>query len=610
MDSSVKLDRPIFLVGCAKSGTTFLSLLLSMNPQIGPLAPDKDKYVAQDYIDAMLNENVFGEVAHQIEKKEIWDNYFPIQVPLRIGAELTLLNNPLTDIQTQDLVRALTKDFKAQRFLGKQPFNTFRLHVLREIFPACKLIAIHRDGRDVIASWGRTKTNGWQAYGGYESAIKIYARKWNESVDHIDYYKNTLDVLTIRYEDLVFDMKNELKRIFKHCELEYDPEIYDDLQSTPRIGRWVELVPAQHHQLVNDLTARNRERLGYLSDEYNSGKQGIYSSFDKGFKGFYEATSKKMYHCPICDSRSFETICVENRHDINLPTAVCKQCGLIQTNPRPSKEWYGEFYKDWFWSTYIGNESCDLEDLYVRDRQDYKGKVIGDFIFDTVSECNEVKFLDIGCGLGGLVNYIKKQRPNWSVTALDPSEKAIDFVKSRSPDIRFMQRSLDELHLLEEQFDVISVVHVLEHCLEPIEFLTQIKNLLAENGIIYIEVPDFYSEHWNGKGFFHIAHNLIFDRQTLKFSLNRAGLAEQEFYRSPVNDIWPWAISVFARKSGNVLDQHKITVSAEEIQKKSVWVNSKIHKKTSTFFRIKSIIGPGFPGPRTLIRLLRRKGWK
>jgi hypothetical protein len=57
----------------------------------------------------------------------------------------------------------------------------FRIHVLRDLCPQAKIAAIHRDGRDVVSSWGR-KQNRWEQFGGYEPAIKMMARRWNEAI--------------------------------------------------------------------------------------------------------------------------------------------------------------------------------------------------------------------------------------------------------------------------------------------------------------------------------------------------------------------------------------------------------------------------------------------
>ena len=44
----------------------------------------------------------------------------------------------------------------------------------------------------------------------------------------------------------------------------------------------------------------------------------------------------------------------------------------------------------------------------------------------------------------------------------------------------------------ENNFDLITIVHVLEHLDKPIENILKLKSILSENGVIYAEVPNLY----------------------------------------------------------------------------------------------------------------------
>ncbi|MEQ9411655.1 MAG: sulfotransferase [Fuerstiella sp.] len=259
----VTLDRPVFLVGCGKSGTSMLGVLLMAHPDVGP-KPELLRCLSaglQDQVDAMLDDAIFGKVAAAIEQKAVWDRFFPIRgVPLRVGRELTLLKNPLSEKAQRQLRHQLTQNFRQRRFFSKAPFNTFRLHVLRELFPDARLIAIHRDGRDVVASWGR-KQNRWQTLGGYEAAIRLFAAKWNESVEHIEACRHKLDVKVIRYEDLVAAPQRVLTELLNFCSLSVPAGLYDSLRLDDRTGLWRERIPEAFHSLVESLTSDNRQRL-------------------------------------------------------------------------------------------------------------------------------------------------------------------------------------------------------------------------------------------------------------------------------------------------------------------------------------------------------------
>lgn len=258
------LDRPIFLVGCSKSGTTMAGILFYAHPELGPVPPQAKSYESTShFLNAVLVDNLFDVVAHNMEQKSIWDKRFPMgDVTLRTGAGLTLLQNPLDGIETKRLIADMTKDFRSKRFFVKQPFNLFRVHLIREIWPDSKILVIERDGRDVISSWGR-KHDRWVKFGGYEQSIRTFAKKWNESIEHATQYQDQLGLYRFRYEDLISDPTRILRELFEYCEIEYKSTIYDQIVLRKDVGLWRSRIPDEFHPLVQELTRKNRIQLGY-----------------------------------------------------------------------------------------------------------------------------------------------------------------------------------------------------------------------------------------------------------------------------------------------------------------------------------------------------------
>lgn len=258
------LERPVFLVGCSKSGTTMLGLILSCHPDLGPANPFLSRFGnLQAMLDAVLEDKVFDPIAHELEHKQLWDTFFPANhVPLRTGSELALTTNPLTPKRTRELCRALAALCPTGRLFCKGPFLSFRIHVLRELFPKARIVAIHRDGRDVVSSWGR-KQKRWETMGGFGAAIEVLARKWNETIDHVEDARRELDLLTLRYEDFIAEPDATLQTICKYCALNYDGDLFGGLSLRQSVGLWRERIPAEHHRQLQDSTRRNRLRLGY-----------------------------------------------------------------------------------------------------------------------------------------------------------------------------------------------------------------------------------------------------------------------------------------------------------------------------------------------------------
>jgi hypothetical protein len=127
-------------------------------------------------------------------------------------------------------------------------------------------VAIHRDGRDVVSSWGKN-VNRWERFGGYEKAIALFSRKWNEAIEHIEAYRHDLDIYTLCYEDLVERPAGELQKVFTFCEIDDEPNLFGELQLANSRGKWKERIPPEYHAKLQELTLENRTKLGYLDSQ-------------------------------------------------------------------------------------------------------------------------------------------------------------------------------------------------------------------------------------------------------------------------------------------------------------------------------------------------------
>jgi len=108
-------------------------------------------------------------------------------------------------------------------------------------------------------------------------------------------------------------------------------------------------------------------------------------------------------------------------------------------------------------------------------------------IISFLSSYNSGKILDVGCGPGFLLSGLDN---NWEKFGIDISEKATNICKKYA---RVKTGDLISAEYRDDYFDVITMIHVIEHLHEPLKYIGAISNILKVDGLFIIETPDFDS---------------------------------------------------------------------------------------------------------------------
>ncbi|ERT07080.1 methyltransferase domain protein [Lyngbya aestuarii BL J] len=133
---------------------------------------------------------------------------------------------------------------------------------------------------------------------------------------------------------------------------------------------------------------------------------------------------------------------------------------------------------------------------------------------------------DIGCGSGRLLSTCQKL--GYQVYGLEPDAEAKTVAVSKGLQVK--QGIAEDLskHFQEQFFDGIVMTHVLEHCLDPISALANIKKALKPKGIFICEVPnnDCIGARWTGASWSHLgvlSHLHFFTENSLASCIEKAG---------------------------------------------------------------------------------------
>lgn len=99
-----------------------------------------------------------------------------------------------------------------------------------------------------------------------------------------------------------------------------------------------------------------------------------------------------------------------------------------------------------------------------------------------------LKVLDVGCGTGETLSFIKKERPTSILYGIDEQPLAVSYTKSRDHTKVRVAEAL-KLPFKNNYFDVLLYLDVLEHIKDHKKALIEGKRVLKKGGVMIITVP-------------------------------------------------------------------------------------------------------------------------
>jgi len=210
----------------------------------------------------------------------------------------------------------------------------------------------------------------------------------------------------------------------------------------------------------------------------------------------------EIHVCPICNGKNLVPFLSCEDHSVSHETfslIKCPTCELLITTPRPLTNELNKYYASPAYTSHISQAKTIIDKLYLTARTHtlkWKSKLVQK---NTASA--EHQIFDFGCGTGEFLKSMKLM--GWQTVGMEPSP----FARQQSDDAisANIKASMDEVINLNRTFDAITLWHVLEHVEHLNETIQKLKNLLAQNGTIFIAVPNHiskdakhYREHWAG----------------------------------------------------------------------------------------------------------------
>ncbi|MGH6892985.1 MAG: class I SAM-dependent methyltransferase [Dongiaceae bacterium] len=206
------------------------------------------------------------------------------------------------------------------------------------------------------------------------------------------------------------------------------------------------------------------------------------------------------------------------------------QFGFLQVAPTPSADEIARFYAEEFYSSgYQGFNNSAL-DVLTRDQEFHDAhredickqveKIAG-------RSMSGMSVLDVGCGWAQALLYFKAKGAG--CYGFDPADEAVEH--GRKVGLNVVKAGMDRMDVFgSRQFDVVTLLNVLEHLADPVGVLKEIRErVLKPGGVLVIEVPNEFNafqvcgqkvNNLHQWWFAPPAHLNYFNGQTLRQLLN------------------------------------------------------------------------------------------
>jgi SAM-dependent methyltransferase len=153
----------------------------------------------------------------------------------------------------------------------------------------------------------------------------------------------------------------------------------------------------------------------------------------------------------------------------------------------PGVEEIGRYYQSEDYISHTETKKGMINAMYLQVRRftlRSKSKLI-----ERVTGIKKGSLLDVGAGTGAFVHHM--QSAGWKAEGVEPDEQAIQ----RAASVYGIQlkSSAALFQLPAENYDVITLWHVLEHVHDLHGYIDQLKRLCLKSGKIFIAVPNYTS---------------------------------------------------------------------------------------------------------------------
>lgn len=196
---------------------------------------------------------------------------------------------------------------------------------------------------------------------------------------------------------------------------------------------------------------------------------------------------RQTIKCNNCDSTNYQILYEESIAQIHK-IVKCKDCGLMYAIPLEIDQLEivgeGEVSAKTLKTAFASNFSSIVDQKEKIQIRDYLSSI------KYVEKINPMKgtALEIGSSHGYFLHELEKR--GWDVTGIEPSKNRRE-IANRLFGYQLVPDKLEDSNLPENFFNAIFLFHVIEHVLDPSDFISILYKYLKPGGLLVVETPTY-----------------------------------------------------------------------------------------------------------------------
>lgn len=207
-------------------------------------------------------------------------------------------------------------------------------------------------------------------------------------------------------------------------------------------------------------------------------------------------------NCPLCDSTNHQKLLTGKDYLFSqekFTIVRCDSCGLLFTNPRVKEDQISFYY----YPDYSPYKEVKQSRFYQKVKNRL-GRLLGNTHWEILQILQSIRaktVLEIGPGNGSLLYFLRHN--GFEVAGVETDESCV--TRIREKDIICYQGDLKDVREVLNNFDAVILCQVFEHLYHPKETLKYIYNILTDNGIVYLSIPNsssmeakLFGRYWRG----------------------------------------------------------------------------------------------------------------